>query len=120
MDGGPIGLRGTCTIARLVMQVFDGRWEGIIKGAGLELELYTRYMDDGRIFLHPVRRGWRWVDGKMIFCLRWEQEDQARTLLDITVEAIRGSMVGVADYLKFTYETGTDLGMDGCQPWTLI
>ena len=26
MKGGPIGLRGTCTLARLVMQIFDRRW----------------------------------------------------------------------------------------------
>ena len=70
MGGGPIGLRGTCTLAKLVMQVFDGRWVGRIINAGLKIDLYTRYMDDGRIFCHQIKRGWRWLDGRMVFCLR--------------------------------------------------
>ena len=84
MEGGPIGLRGTCTIARLVMQVFDRRWEKMVTGAGLSLNLYVRYMDDGRIFLHPLKRGWRWEKNELVFCKRWEEEDRDRSLLDIT------------------------------------
>ena len=61
-EGGPIGLRGTCTIARLVMQMFDRKWENMLVGTGIKLELYARYMDDGRILAHPIKRGWRWVD----------------------------------------------------------
>ena len=52
LEGGPIGLRGTCTIARLVMQAFDRKWEDILRSAGLKLELYMRYMDDGRAIYH--------------------------------------------------------------------
>ena len=74
MGGGPIGLRGTCTLARLVMQIFDGRWVDKLSSSGLKLNLYTRYMDDGRLFCHPIKRGWRWVEGKMLFCLKWEAE----------------------------------------------
>ena len=108
MKGGPIGLRGTCTIARLVMQIFDRKWEGLIKGAGVKLELYWRCMNDGRIGLHPIKRGWSWVDGTMQYCLRWEKEDEGRDLLEVTVEALRGSMRGVMNYLEFTFESGQD------------
>ena len=62
-EGGPIGLRGTCTIARLCMQVFDKKWGDLVGRTGLKIDLYSRYMDDGRIFLHPIQRGWRWVEG---------------------------------------------------------
>ena len=62
MEGGPIGLRGTCTLARLVMQIFDRKWMDLVKDAGLLIELYMRYMDDGRKFLQPIRRGWRWMN----------------------------------------------------------
>ena len=31
MEGGPIGLRGTCTIARLCMQIFDKRWTRLVE-----------------------------------------------------------------------------------------
>ena len=63
MEGGPIGLHGTYTIARLIMQMYNRKWEDLVKGEGINLELYLRYMDDGRLFLHALRRGWRWVEG---------------------------------------------------------
>ena len=112
--GGPIGLRGTCTIARLVMQIWDRKWEGLVGTAGLKLELYIRYMDDGRIMLHPIKRGWRWVNGGLLYCIKWEQEDWNRTLLEVTVDVLRDSMRGVADFLQFTYETEADF--DGWLP----
>ena len=34
------GLRGTCSIARLVMQMFYQKWVQIMKGEGVELKLY--------------------------------------------------------------------------------
>ena len=114
MGGGPIGLRGTCTLARLVMQIFDGRWMDRVMSTGLQIDLYTRYMDDGRLFCHPIKRGWRWLDGRMVYCLRWEAEDWDRSLLDVTVEAIKGSMAEVIKYLRFTFETGSDY--DGWLP----
>ena len=55
---GPIGLRGTCTIARLAMQVFGKRWVCRVEGSGMKIALYMRYMDDGRIILYPLKRGW--------------------------------------------------------------
>ena len=70
--GGPIGLRGTCSISRLVMQVFDRKWWNKVMGEGLLIKLYMRYMDDGRKFLHPIKWGWRWVDGELKLRKRWE------------------------------------------------
>ena len=31
-EGGPTGLRGTCSIARLTMQVFDRKWTKKLEG----------------------------------------------------------------------------------------
>ena len=45
--GGPIGLRGTCAIARLVMQWWDKQWLARVDGLGLKINLAVRYMDDG-------------------------------------------------------------------------
>ena len=52
--GGPIGLRGTCAVARLIMQIFDGKWEAILRKVGLTVHMMARYMDDCRTFLPPV------------------------------------------------------------------
>ena len=30
MGGGPTGLRSKCALARLVMQIFDGKWEDVL------------------------------------------------------------------------------------------
>ena len=47
--------------------------------------------------------------------MKWAREDQDKSLLDITVEAMRQSMVGIMEYLTFTVETGDDYG-DGWLP----
>ena len=57
MEGGPIGLRGTCTLARLVMQIYDKKWLKLVEEGGLKLKLYMRYMDDGRKMMQPLKRG---------------------------------------------------------------
>jgi hypothetical protein len=51
--GGPIGLRSTCAVARLVMLWWD------TKLLALTLEEKTRYMDDVRLWLQSIRLGWR-------------------------------------------------------------
>ena len=50
IEGGPIGLRGTCALARLIMQVVDRKWARLVEDAGLKIALYLRYMDDGENF----------------------------------------------------------------------
>ena len=70
-DGGPIGLRGTCAIARVVMPRFDIKWKKRLNDLKIELMLNCRYMDDGRAFLYPLRPGWRMEDGKLCYTKRW-------------------------------------------------
>ena len=47
--GGPIGLRATCAIARLVMCIWDKLWTEKIAKMGITTNLKSRYMDDGRM-----------------------------------------------------------------------
>ena len=69
--GGPIGLRGTCAIARLVMQMWDSKWLERMARLKVVIELAMRYMDDGRAFLAAIKAGWRWSDGDLRYCKRW-------------------------------------------------
>ena len=55
--GGPIGLRGTCALARLTMCNWDRLWEELMKRNRVTLEEYMRYMDDDRSFFYPFRTG---------------------------------------------------------------
>ena len=56
-DGGPIGLRGTCAIARLAMQIWDTRWSQTLKDLGIETELWNFVKTGpGRMRVsHPLR-----------------------------------------------------------------
>ena len=112
LEGGPIGLRGTCTIARLCMQVFDRIWWDKVEKQGVNIALYMRYMDDGRKFLHPIKRGWRWHDNALKFCLKWQKEDSSKSPLEVTVDVLRETVRGIASYLEFTFETGHDYSDD--------
>ena len=111
-EGGPIGLRGTCTISRLMMQIYDRRWVRRVMKSGLELKLYMRYMDDGRKFMHPVKKGWRWVGEKLQYSLGWESEDgrMDRSHVDMTISVLRESVKGIMGFLNFTFESREDYG----------
>ena len=106
--GGPIGLRGTCAVARLVMCHWDRQWKIMMQVNRITLKEYFRYMDDGRALLAPLRPGWRWEGGELQFTLRWEKEDLElkKTGTEITREALGRSMQEVLPSLKFTTEVG--------------
>ena len=106
--GGPIGLRGTCAVARLLMQIFDVKWEIVLKDLAIRTWIIARYMDDGRVGMPPLKPGWRFMDNKLQFKLRWEKEDQELSSSEITRRAMLGTLNGVEDYLEFTMETGED------------
>ena len=106
--GGRIGLRGTCAIARLMMQIFDVKWEGALRDLCVKIWLNCRYMDDGRTAMPPLKPGWRWWGGSLTFCIKWEREDQELSSLEITRRGITGTLNNVEDYLSFTTETEED------------
>ena len=62
-QGGPIGLCGTCAIAKLNMQMFDKKWEHRLMGVGIRNWRRMRYVDNGRLALPPIKAGWRWSNG---------------------------------------------------------
>ena len=58
--GGPIGLRATCSITRIVMQLYDGKWMKRMTELGVTIWLLSRYMDDARVLMPEIKPGWRW------------------------------------------------------------
>ena len=78
----------------------------------ISIEEYLRYMDDGRVFIHPIRPGWRWIQGDGLrYKERWRGEDEGLTPLEITRRVIEGSMQDVLPFLKFTTEVGEGEGL---------
>ena len=96
------------------MQIFDVKWETLVQGVGLRLWLYVRYMDDGRSFCQPVKRGWRWVGDRLQYCKKWEIEDKDMTPEKMTSSILLRIMNDIETYLTFTVETGEDF--DGWLP----
>ena len=56
--GGPIGLRGTCAVARIVLQIFDMKWGKLLRTLNVEIYGNVRYMDDYH-HLDEGGGGWR-------------------------------------------------------------
>ena len=104
--GGPIGLRGTCALARFIMCHWDLQWKDLLTMNRVTLVDYMRYMDDGRAFLSQIRAGWRWKTGRMRFKKSWREEDKEKTGLEITSAALEVSMQEVLTFLRFTTEVG--------------
>ena len=114
--GGPIGLRGTCAVARAVMQMFDLKFKKRLSEAGLHTWLLARYVDDARAFLQPVKPGWRYNECGLEFSLAWTREDSDLTPTELTRRVIEGAMKGIEEFLEFTYETCEDEEFEGWLP----
>ena len=116
-QGGPIGLRGTCAIARLVLQIFNSKWKSKLDELGIRTWLRARYVDDSRTLLQPIKPGWRMTDGRLRFRKMWELEDSKIPGEERTKIIIAMTMAGIEDYLEFTADQGMSSQMAGCQPW---
>ena len=108
--GGPIGLRATCAIARVVMNTWDTRWLEKMESNGIKIKTGVRYMDDIRIFLYALRAGWRWWEGSLCYCEVWRLEDES-TGTSSTIRTARilvEIMNSMMSFLNFTVEVGDD------------
>ena len=65
-QGGPIGLRATCAVARLTMIMWDRMWLELVTEMGLTVEEAARYMDDLRVYMFPIKEGWRRLIGNFV------------------------------------------------------
>ena len=114
-EGGPIGLRSTCALARVVMGRWDQKWKEQLTEVNIQTEDDERYVDDARAFMYPIRPGWRWMRGSLWWRADWEREDLMLSDVEITKRAVFGSMQGLTDCLSFTVETQEDFP-DGWLP----
>jgi hypothetical protein len=58
-QGGPIGLRSTCCIARIVMLWWGRQLTEVMANSNLSAEQKVRYIDDIRVWMRNIRLGWR-------------------------------------------------------------
>ena len=63
--GGPIGLRASCAVARVIMNHWDSRWMDAMNENNVERDLEDRYMDDIRVVMMCLKAGWRWHEDEL-------------------------------------------------------
>ena len=73
--GGPIGLRATGAVARVMMGRWDQKVMSSMEANNIRTLINKRYMDDIRNLLKAIRAGWRWSGCKLEFSQEWEEED---------------------------------------------
>ena len=100
--GGPIGLRATCAVARVVMNAWDIRWMERMATNNISVITGVRYMDDIRAFLHAIRAGWRMWEGRLCFCETWKLEDikDGKSATRRTAEILISIMNQVMPFLR--------------------
>ena len=81
------------------MQLFDIKWKEVLNNCNLTTWLIKRYMDDIRCFMPPIKHGWRWSEGRLLFCKRWAMEDARLTTTEVTRRIMEESMQVVEGYL---------------------
>ena len=110
VDGGPIGLRSTASLASLIMKIWDICWQELMDRELIEILKYVRYVDDSRNFLRPLAEGWFWSPENARFEFNIEKEiedlnsgitDQARTTKELV-----SAMSSICSFLKFEGEEG--------------
>ena len=97
MKGGPIGLRSTCCIARLVMLWWDDELTVALTRLNIITVSGARYMDDVRIWLHAIRLGWRILDDRLVYRREWLEEERlgGMTRLQKTTMVLEDIMNGI-------------------------
>ena len=102
--GGPIGLRLTSLVARIVMDQWSNLFLTAVTDAGLRLYAVMKYVDDVNLVMSLLDLGTRWEEGVFISKEEWVQQDKAsgRTREDVTIEAVRCAANNMIPYLQFT------------------
>ena len=103
--GAGIGKRGSACVAKCVMSLWDKLWANKQMLHGLSVALLVRYIDDIRIYLHPINNGWSW-DGK-----KWSfdpEHDDGLTYEERTRRGILQTLNSTLDSINLTIESESD------------
>ena len=65
--GAGIGLRSSACLAKVTISICDVDWSRIQTMWSFKSMLYVRYIDDCRVLLRGIKRGWIWEGGKVSF-----------------------------------------------------
>ena len=91
--------------SQILMGMIDKKWAEAQSSWDIYVYLYFRYIDDLRIFMHPIIKGWSWQDDGWIYDADAKDE---RSPIERTKEEIAKSLNTVTDFIQFTTEGEED------------
>ena len=109
-SGAPIGLRGSGTSLRIIMNIWDRKVLNLMENIKMAPKVAFRYVDDIRKLVSAIKLGWRWVEGEMVFKKAWEREEIKEKLTPTgkTARELKKIYESVHSELKFEMETCED------------
>ena len=105
-SGGPIGMRFTAALANIVMKMWDFAWVSLMKREKIVWDLYLRYVDDCRLFVPVLNKGWHWDGKRFRYSSAREEADNRKDCTDEhrTTEEMAAAMSSLVGFLRFTGE----------------
>ena len=111
-EGAGIGERGSACIARTIMSLWDKFWASSQARSGLFCPLFIRYVDDVRIYLHPINDGWRWNNYDWVYDADYTD---GLSYEERTKRNILNTLNGILDGILLTVESESDF-LNGMLP----
>ena len=108
-EGGPIGMRFTASLANLIMKMWDRAWYKLMEREGITHYLFLRYVDDVRLILPSLKKGWFWDGENFSYSELQRQKDEVSGVSNehrTTVEVTK-AMSSILYFLQFTGEDGS-------------
>ena len=105
--GGPIGLRLTSIIARIVMDAWASKFLVKLVEAGVSVHLLAKYVDDVNLVLAGLALGTRWVEDGLVHCSKLEEQDSlaGRSMEEVTMSCMLSAADSIIPWLKFTVDS---------------
>ena len=69
-------MRSTASLANLVMRKYNCAWLELADKEGLIIDSYSRYVDDRRLVMPSINKGWRWENKSFKFRQEFKNEDE--------------------------------------------
>ena len=108
--GGPIGLRLTSIVARIVMDSWAAKVLFKLDLAGANIYAFMKYVDDVNVVLTTMRKGLRWVGDSLVWTEEAETEDELtnHSAEKLTMTRVREAAESVFPWLQFTVDLPED------------